>query len=190
MARISWPVGSSPWDLRYSPIAPATQLSSTSLIDAFKALPTARTSSSGIGWHHATRLVVPGLPFRRVLESSGISAMAAKSLATCKASLAMSTALDRVLLRPCWGSLSMRKVLAVRSPAPPRARTVMLVKGLSTASANQSSAPLGAFFLTRSGGGVPPSTREVVTEISAMPSAMQWWMRTISALPFSPFGPG
>ena len=63
-------------------MAPATQLSSTSLIEQFSALPTAFTSSSGIGSHQATRLAAPGLPFRRVLESSGISASAAASVTT------------------------------------------------------------------------------------------------------------
>ena len=62
MARISWPLGLSPLLLRYSPIAPATQLSSTSLMEALSALPTALTSASGIGWHQATRLARPGLP--------------------------------------------------------------------------------------------------------------------------------
>ena len=62
--------------------APATQLSSTSLSEQFSALPTALTSSSGIGWHQATFLVPPDLPLSRVGESSGISASAAESLAT------------------------------------------------------------------------------------------------------------
>jgi hypothetical protein len=63
-------------------MAPATQLSSTSLMEQFSALPTALTSSSGIGWHQATRLVRPGLPLSRVGESSGIRASAAASLIT------------------------------------------------------------------------------------------------------------
>ena len=29
----------------------------------------------------------------------------------------------------------------------------------------------------------PPSVIDIITEISAMPSPMQWWMRAISALP-------
>src|SRR5674476_1602392 len=77
MARISLPATSSPNDLRYSPTAPATQLSNTSLIEQFRARPTAFTSWSGIGWHQATRLLLPGVPLRRVGESSGMSANAA-----------------------------------------------------------------------------------------------------------------
>ena len=54
------PATTSPCSRRYSPRAPATQLSSTSLIEQFNALPTAFTSSSGIGGHQATRLRAPG----------------------------------------------------------------------------------------------------------------------------------
>ena len=60
---------------------------------------------------------------------------------------------------------------------------VMSVSGLTRVSAIQSSVPCGAARRLRSGGGAPPSTIDRVTEISAMPSAMQWWMRTTSALP-------
>ena len=65
-----------------APMAPATQLSSTSLMEQFSALPTAFTSSRGIGGHQATRLELPGVPLRRVGESSGISASEARSLTT------------------------------------------------------------------------------------------------------------
>ena len=59
----------------------------------------------------------------------------------------------------------------------------MSVKGLIKVSAIQSSAPEEDFLRARSGGGSPPSTSDIVTEMSAMPSAMQWWMRTSIALP-------
>ena len=59
----------------------------------------------------------------------------------------------------------------------------MSVNGLMRVSAIQSSAPACACLRLRSGGGAPPSTSDIVTEISAMPSAMQWWMRTSNALP-------
>jgi hypothetical protein len=59
----------------------------------------------------------------------------------------------------------------------------MSVNGLINVSAIQSSAPADACLRLRSGGASPPSTRDMVTEINAMPSAMQWWMRTSSALP-------
>ncbi len=84
---------------------------------------------------------------------------------------------------PLCGSRSMPSERAAPSPAAPRALTVMSVKGLIRVSAIQSSAPAGAVFLRRSGGAAPPSTSDMVTEISAMPSAMQWWMRTSMALP-------
>jgi hypothetical protein len=53
---------------------------------------------------------------------------------------------------------------------------------LTTASASQSprrSSP-GALARRRS---LPPSVIDSITEISAMPSAMQWCTRAISALP-------
>ena len=63
-------------------MAPATQLSSTSLTEQLSALPMALTSSSGIGAHQATRFVVTGVPLSRVVESSGISAREAASRST------------------------------------------------------------------------------------------------------------
>lgn len=60
-------------------MAPAAQASSTSLIDAPSALPTAFTSSSARLSSQATVFFGPGLPFKRVCESSGISAKAATS---------------------------------------------------------------------------------------------------------------
>ncbi len=91
---------------------------------------------------------------------------------------------------PFFGSPSMPRERAAPSPTAPSALTVMSVKGLSSVSAIQSSVPAAAAaFLRRSGGGAPPSTSDMVTEISAMPSAMQWWMRTIMALPLTPSGP-
>ena len=61
-------------------MAPATQDSSTSLIEQLSALPTIFTSSSGSGSFQATRFLPIGLPLSRVGESSGISASAATSL--------------------------------------------------------------------------------------------------------------
>ena len=185
MARISWPVTSSPCDLRYSPSAPATQLKSTSLIEQFNALPTALTSSSGIGSHQATFLAPPGLPLSRVFESSGISASAAPSLTTCIITLAMSIdapiPLSMPFFAPPLGSFSMSSMPSERdapSPTAPNALTVRSVKGLSNVSRNMSVSQSSAFpagcFLRRSGGAAPPSTSDIVTDISAIPSAMQW----------------
>jgi len=63
-------------------MAPATQASSTSLIEQFSALPTIFTASSGIGSLQATTLRPIGLPFSSVGESSAISASAAASCST------------------------------------------------------------------------------------------------------------
>ena len=194
MARISLPATSSPCASRYSPSAPATQLSSTSLIEQFSALPTALTSSSGIGWHHATFLMPLGVPLSRVFESSGISASAAESWSTWSSTLAMFIDPLKPLSRLCstdfLGSPSKPSERAAPSPMAPSALTVSWVNGLRSVSSNHSSAPWGeAFLRLRSGGAEPPSTSDMVTEISAMPSPMQWWMRTISALPLTPSGP-
>jgi len=63
-------------------MAPATQDSSTSLIEQFSALPTALTVSSGIGSLQATTFLPIGLPLGAVGESSGIRLSAATSLTT------------------------------------------------------------------------------------------------------------
>ena len=62
-------------------MAPATQASSTSLIEAPSALLTLFTTSSAIGSPQATTLRPTGWPFNRVGESSSIKASAARSVA-------------------------------------------------------------------------------------------------------------
>ena len=89
------------------------------------------------------------------------------------------------------GSPSILNERAAPLPARSSAFTVSPVKGLMSASAIQSSALAVSWAVLRwrFGGSAPPSTRDMVTEISAMPSAMQWWMRTMSALPVCPSSP-
>ena len=65
---------SSPRRLRYERSAPATEDSSTSLTEQSSARPMALTSVSGSRSAHATRLATPGLPLKRVRESSPIMA--------------------------------------------------------------------------------------------------------------------
>ncbi len=62
----------------------------------------------------------------------------------------------------------------------------MSVSGWITESVSQSPSPAAgsaAPRFLRDGGSLPPSVIDSATEISAMPSPMQWWMRTISAEP-------
>ena len=159
-------------------MAPAAQASRTSLIEQFSPLPMALTTSSGIGSPQATTLRPAGLPFSAVGESSGIVAKAARSLTTWMPARAMST----VPIIGVSGWASMSNVLATPSPVIPNALTVNSVKGLSTVSASQSPSS-SAWRRRRFGGSLPPSVMLSITEISAMPSPMQWWMRAISALP-------
>ena len=149
-------------------MAPATQLSSTSLTEQFSALPTALTSSRGIGWHQATHLAVPALPLSRVLESSAIRASAAASLSTWYATLARSVE----PLTPFPGSRKRCNEAAAPSPAASSALTAAWASGSTTWWAIHSSGLSGAEGV-RTGGSVPPSTMDIVTAISAMPSAMQ-----------------
>ena len=86
---------------------------------------------------------------------------------------------------------SMSIDLAMPWPYMPSALTVRSVSGLSTASDNQSWLGLRRHHCHRRppcagacpAGRLPPSVMEFITEISAMPSAMQWWMRRITAQP-------
>ena len=63
-------------------MAPATQASSTSLIEQPRPLPMVLTRSSGIGSLQATIFLPTGWPFSAVGESSGISSSAPTSLTT------------------------------------------------------------------------------------------------------------
>ena len=67
----------------------------------------------------------------------------------------------------------------------PNALTAMSVSGWITESDNQSpwlpSPDLPRAL--RDGGSLPPSAIDSTTEVNAMPSPMQWWMRTIIAEP-------
>ena len=172
IARISWPDGSSPCARSHAPIAPATEARSTSLTEPPSALPTAFTSASGIGSPQATRFAPLGFPFRRVGESSAISAIAATSLIT----LAPRRAPAIVLARPCCGSASASSARSIAASASAAALAERPPSGFSSASASESppapsrrDAVLGA----RSGGAAPPSVIDIITEMSAMPSPMQ-----------------
>ena len=91
-------------------------------------------------------------------------------------------------ISPCCGCDSISIDLATPPPYMPMAFTVMSVSGFSTASASQSPscAPASASALPRRrrlGGSAPPSVMDIITEISAMPSPMQWCTRATSAEP-------
>ena len=100
-------------------------------------------------------------------------------------SLAILIALRAISTDPssgCEGFVKSPADLATPCPVKPSAFTAMSVIGFTTASLSQS-ASSSSGFCSRSGGALPPSTIDIITEISAMPSAMQWWMRTMIALP-------
>ena len=70
-----------------------------------------------------------------------------------------------------------------RLGAAPTALAERPPSGFSTASASQSLVFGGGLAARARGGSLPPSVIVIITEISAMPSPMQWWTRAISALP-------
>jgi hypothetical protein len=140
--------GSSPCARSKPPMAPATQDSSTSLIEHPSALPTTFTRSSGIGSLQATTLAAAGLPFRRWASRRPSAPCAATSLSTCSPERAMSSEPQR--LRG-WASMSID--LATPLPYMSIALTVMSVSGLSTASASQSPSPSSSTVLRRASGG-------------------------------------
>ncbi len=73
-ARMFTPSTLSPFWIRYERSAPATDDSRTSLIEHSSARPTVFTSDTAMGSAHATRFGTPGLPLKRVAESSPMSA--------------------------------------------------------------------------------------------------------------------
>ena len=172
IARISAPRGSSPWSRSQPPMAPDTHDSSTSLIEQFRPRPMTLTASRGIGSLQATTLRPIGLPFSRVGESSAINASAARSPTMCSPALAMSSEPSN----GCFGLASRSIDLATPLPYMSSALTARPVSGLSTASDSQSASGSSTWssIWWRCGGSLPPSVIEFITEVSAMPSPMQW----------------
>jgi hypothetical protein len=152
------------------------------LTEAPSALPTALTSSSGSGSHQSTILRPLPCPFNGVGESFGISASAVASLTSWQPLPSNSSSLSADW-RGCPSACS-----DFASPSPERSMTFTAapVTGFSSSSATQSPwCHCSGSVLARpiSGGRPMSSVIDIITEVSAMPSATQWWIRQIDALP-------